>query len=138
MSEIKKSEKGFENVMKFANETGCRIHTAGFKNGDILEIDSKETITSQLKTIGTINYQEVSCKVNNTKQYKSVGSLFRSFLDDDDKQTKPNNFTDFYSCLDNLCGKKVKLTLIEGAKNFVYGDDTKKENVTVFRIEEVK
>lgn len=139
MSEIKKSAKGLQNVLTFAAENGVRVHTAGFKSGDILVIDNKETIESLIKEINGTKYAEISCTVNGTKQFKSVGSLYRSFkLDEsDEKFQRPNDFSTLSECLEKLCGQKVKLIKIEEAKapNFntqIY------EPITCFKVEIVK
>ena len=133
MNEIKVSKKGLKNVLSFCEAEGVRVHTAGLKSGDILTIDSAETVDCKIKDFNGNKYAEVSCTVNGTKQYKSLGSLFRSYLNENDEQTKPNNFKNLGECLNTLCGKTVTLKQIEGAENFKFGT-TERENITVFEV----
>lgn len=139
MSEIKKCEsKGLQNVLSFCEAEGVRVHTAGFKSGDVLELDSAESIETRTIINNGIKYAEFSCKLNGTKQWKSIGALYRQFLENG-KLVRPNNFENLGSCLTELCGKKVKLTKVEGATAPVYGDDTKPPvNITTFKVEIVK
>ena len=132
MAELK-SNKGLANVKAFCEEQGIRVHTAGFNDGDILELDSAETIVCRVKELNSVKYAELSCKVNGKQQFKSVGSLYRSYLVDDEL-VKPNDFKNLSDCLDSLCGKSVKLSKIEGAKARDYNDDTKIVPVTVFAV----
>lgn len=133
MSEIKVSKKGLKNVKTFCETEGVRVHTAGLKSGDVLTVDDAESIDCKVKDFNGNKYAEVSCTVNGTKQYKSLGSLFRSFLDDDDNQIKPNKFKNLGECLDSLCGKTVTLKQIEGAENFNF-NTKERENITVFEV----
>ena len=132
MAELK-SNKGIQNVKTFCEEQGIRVHTAGFNDGDILELDSAETIFCKVKELNSVKYAELSCKVNGKPQFKSVGSLYRSYLVDDEL-VKPNDFKNLSDCLDTLCGKKVTLSKIEGAKAYDYTDNTKIVPITVFKV----
>ena len=132
MAELK-SNKGIANVKAFCEEQGIRVHTAGFNDGDILELDSADTIVCRVKELNSVKYAELSCKVNGKQQFKSVGSLYRSYLVDDEL-VKPNDFKNLSDCLDTLCGKKVTLSKIEGAKAYDYTDNTKIVPITVFKV----
>lgn len=133
MSEIKISKKGLKNVLTFCEAEGVRVHTAGLKSGDVLTVDSAETIDCKVKDFNGNKYAEVSCTVNGTKQYKSLGSLFRSYLNDNDEQIKPNKFKNLGEALDALCGQTVTLKQIDGAENFKFGTE-ERENITVFAV----
>ena len=133
MSEIKISKKGLKNVKTFCETEGVRVHTAGLKSGDVLTVDDAETIDCKVKDFNGNKYAEVSCTVNGTKQYKSLGSLFRSYLNDSDEQIKPNKFKNLGECLDTLCGQTVTLKQIEGAENFNFATK-ERENITVFEV----
>ena len=139
MSEIKKCEtRGLQNVLSFCEAEGVRVHTAGFSNGDVLELDTVESIETRTVTNNGIKYAEFTCKLNGTKQWKSIGALYRQFLEDG-KLIRPNNFENLSGCLTELCGKKVKLTKVEGATAPVYCDDTKAPvNITCFKVEIVE
>ena len=133
MSEIKISKKGLKNVKTFCEAEGVRMHTAGFKSGDVLKVDDAESIDCKVKDFNGTNYGEFSCTVNGTKQYKSLGSLFRSYLNDSDEQIKPNKFKNLGECLDALCGQTVTLKQVEGAENFNF-NTKERENITVFEV----
>lgn len=133
MAELK-SQKGLKNVLTFCENNGVRVHTAGFNNGDILELDSPETVDCKIKELNGVKYAEFSCKVNGKAQYKSLGSLYRSYLVDDEF-IKPNEFKTLSDCLDTLCGKKVTLSKIEGASAPDYTDNTKIVPITVFKVD---
>lgn len=132
MAELK-SNKGLKNVLTFCENNGVRVHTAGFNNNDQLELDSSDTIDCKIKELNGVKYAEFSCKVNGKAQYKSLGSLYRSYLDGEEF-IKPNDFKTLSDCLDVLCGKSVKLTKVEGAFAPDYTDNTKIVPITVFKV----
>ena len=132
MAELK-SNKGLKNVLTFCENNGVRVHTAGFNNNDQLELDSSDTIDCKIKELNGVKYAEFSCKVNGKAQYKSLGSLYRSYLENDEF-IKPNDFKTLSDCLDTLCGKSVKLTKVEGASAPDYTDNTKIVPITVFKV----
>ena len=132
MAELK-SNKGLKNVLTFCENNGVRVHTAGFNNNDELELDSADSIDCKIKELNGVKYAEFSCKVNGKAQYKSLGSLYRSYLENDEF-IKPNDFKTLSDCLDALCGKSVKLTKVEGASAPDYTDNTKIVPITVFKV----
>lgn len=132
MAELK-SNKGLKNVLTFCENNGVRVHTAGFNNNDELELDSADSIDCKIKELNGVKYAEFSCKVNGKAQYKSLGSLYRSYLENDEF-IKPNDFKTLSDCLDKLCGKSVKLTKVEGASAPDYTDNTKIVPITVFKV----
>lgn len=132
MAELK-SNKGLKNVLTFCENNGVRVHTAGFNNNDELELDNADSIDCKIKELNGVKYAEFSCKVNGKAQYKSLGSLYRSYLENDEF-IKPNDFKTLSDCLDALCGKSVKLTKVEGASAPDYTDNTKIVPITVFKV----
>jgi hypothetical protein len=114
------SSKGLQAILTMADNAGVRVHTAGFGNDAVLEIPAANEIIGRIRDISgsDAKYVEFEITVNGKKKFSSIGSLYRSFKlnESDDKFQRPNAEDNLTDLLQNICGKKIKLSKIVDAK----------------------
>ena len=113
------TSKGLQAILTMADNAGVRIHTAGFGDNAEIIIPTASELIGRLRDItgSDAKFVEFELTVNGKRKFASLGSLYRSYKlsESDETFIRPNVETNLSDLLNNICGKTLKLSKVQGA-----------------------